>query len=163
MMSTARPVPARIALVAGAALTLTMLAGCVSNSADDSRGLEVVATNTAAGGAGAVTDVQSCEAFADVATILHNATADLRSGSISQQEYDGWMRLATRVLGRIPTTGQGAVSDAIATLQAGAPALPAGSRAANPINTPEWNASTSVAQACQDAGGPVTVEAFTGG
>ncbi|MBU4465303.1 MAG: hypothetical protein KKH75_05595, partial [Actinobacteria bacterium] len=61
----------------------------------------------------AVTDKQSCEEFGDVSTILQNASADLHSQRMTQQEYNGWLQLASRVLGRIPTRGEGDVSNTI--------------------------------------------------
>lgn len=111
----------------------------------------------------AVTDEESCEVFSDVSTILHNAMTGLRDGHMKQQEYDGWLRLATRVLDRIPTRGEGGVSDGIAALKAAAPAIPAGTTGTPSIGTPEWYNAAPLADACSAAGYQIASEAFTGG
>ncbi len=110
----------------------------------------------------AVTDLASCEAITDVSTIVFNATVALHSGRMTQQEYDGWLRLATRVLDRVPTTGEGAVSDAIASLKTIAPAVPEASTGPTNIGTAEWNA-VPLADACKAAGSDLQVQAFAGG
>lgn len=115
----------------------------------------------------AVTDVKSCEVFSDVLTILHNAMSGLHDERMTQQEVNGWLQLATRVLDRIPTTGEGAVSDGIAALKAAAPATPSGTSplgtSGTPIGTPEWYNAATLNDACNAAGYQITVQAFTGG
>lgn len=109
-----------------------------------------------------MTDQDSCEAFSDVSTILQNATAGLHDGRMTQRENDG-LRLATRVLDRVPTRGEGAVSDAIAALKEISPAVPAGTLGATAIASPEWYAAAPLADACSTAGQQIIVEGFVGG
>lgn len=110
-----------------------------------------------------VTDEQSCEAFVDVSTILFNADVGLREGRMGRQEHTAWLRLATRVLDRIPIRGEGAVSDAILALKQAAPAIPAGAIGPTDIGTPEWYSAAELVDACSDAGYELSTEAFTGG
>ncbi len=62
-------------------------------------------------------DEAVCTAYGDVMTILENADLGLDDGRMETQEQQGWYRLATRVLDRLPASGDGAVSQAIADLQ----------------------------------------------
>ncbi|WP_342001472.1 hypothetical protein MRBLWH7_001869 [Microbacterium sp. LWH7-1.2] len=110
-----------------------------------------------------VTDAESCAAFGDVLTILHNAMVGLTEERMTQQEYDGWLRLATRVLDRVPTSGKGAVSDAIAALKEAAPPLPQGAMGSTTLGTPELYNGASLADACSAAGAELAAEGFTGG
>lgn len=110
-----------------------------------------------------VTDVESCEAFVDVLTILQNANAGLHDGRMGQQEYDGWMRLATRVLDRVPERGEGPVSDAIVALKQAAPAIPAGAMGSTDLGTPKWANAAPLADLCSAAGYDLFAEGFTGG
>ncbi|MET4099215.1 hypothetical protein ABIB37_001452 [Agrococcus sp. UYP10] len=137
-----------IALVGGAALT-----GCSSSTAPESSG------------AGAeVSDATTCEAFGDVLTITGNADIALDQGRIGQQEHDGWERLATRVLDRVPTTGEGAVSEAITQLRDSAPPIALGAAYSAGIGSTSWNDGIgALLEACQSAGSDLATEAFTGG
>ncbi len=111
-----------------------------------------------------VTDIETCEAFTDVSTILQNATVALHEGRMSQREFDGWMRLATRVLDRVPTRGEGAVSEAVVALKAAAPPIPSGTVSETSFGDPEWNmTAASPADACGTAGYQLFAEGFTGG
>ncbi|TXK20403.1 hypothetical protein FVP99_01860 [Microbacterium wangchenii] len=110
-----------------------------------------------------VTDIETCEAFTDVSTILQNAGAGLYEGRMSQKEYDGWMRLATRVLDRVPTRGEGAVSDAIAALKTEYPPIPAGTQGVTGIGKPVPNTVPSPVDACDAVGYQIFGEGFTGG
>jgi hypothetical protein len=110
-----------------------------------------------------VTDGASCEAFGDVLTIHQNAMVGLTEGRMTQHEYDGWMRLATRVLDRVPTRGEGAVSESIAALQEAAPAVRLGAMGSTTIGTSDWYNAASLADACTAAGYQLAAEGFTGG
>lgn len=110
-----------------------------------------------------VTDEGTCAAFADVPTILHNATVGLREERMAQQEYDGWLRIATRVLHSVPDSGEGAVSEALAALKEAVPRIPTGTIRPTNIDSTEWDSSTSVIAACEDAGYLVSAEGFVGG
>ncbi len=81
---------------------------------------------------------------------------------MAQNEYVGWLRLATRVLDRIPTRGDGEVSAAIAALKKIAPPAAGATGDATGINTPEWYA-VPVGAACEAAGARLVAESFTGG
>lgn len=113
---------------------------------------------------GAVTDEVTCTAFGDVLTIIGNVDVALREGRMEAQEQQGWYGLATRVLDRIPTRGEGAVSDAIAALQEMAQAIAPGVGGTPGFGTAEWSRGTrKLDAACADAGAQLTVEGFTGG
>ncbi len=156
----------RFAFAVGTVAIMAGVAGCGASSAPNDTTPEATETSIATPLTprdSAITDAESCEAFADVLTILYNATVGLQSGRMTQQEYDGWLRLATRVLDRVPIRGDGAVSAAIATLQEAAPPLPPGGRGAGNIGTAEWYSAAPLGDACTAAGSPTATEAFTGG
>lgn len=156
----------RAALTAGVVAIMGSTAGCAASTTPTGTAPEAAVTATAtpsSSPASTVTDAESCAAFGDVLTILHNAMVGLTEERMTQQEYDGWLRLATRVLDRVPTSGEGAVSDAIATLKAAAPPLSQGAVGSTEIGTQEWYTAASLADACAAAGGQLAADAFTGG
>lgn len=163
----ARSARTRVTAAALVALSFVALAGCAAAESDARTPSSAAPPATAEAVVevepGGVTDAQSCEAFDDVNVILHNAYVALRENRIGEREYQGWMRLATRVLDRVPTTGSGPVHDAVERLKAAAPPVPLGSMGGTPIGTPEWSASAPLAQACEDAGEMLITEGFTGG
>ncbi|WP_448073960.1 hypothetical protein [Georgenia yuyongxinii] len=110
-------------------------------------------------------DVAICTAYGDVLTIVENADLGLREGRMEAQEHQGWYQLATRVLDRLPSTGDGAVSQAIADLQAIAPALPSGSGTEPAgVRSPQWHeVEGALGAACDDVDAPLTIDVFTGG
>lgn len=109
-------------------------------------------------------DEAACTAFGDVMTILENADIGLRDGRMETQEQQGWYRLATRVLDGLPSSGDGAVSEAIAELRAVAPAVPRGAAETVDIGSQEWNSAVdALATACLDVGVELGMEIFTGG
>lgn len=147
--------------IVGISLAIT---GCSTTVASSQPSPAPAASDTATSGVvSGATDAESCEAFGDVSTILHNAMAGLREGRMTQQEFDGWMRLATRVLDRVPVSGEGEVSVALQTLKDAAPAIPIGVGGTTIIGKPEWTNSAELAQLCIDAGHTIGVEGFTGG
>ncbi|MBX3093972.1 MAG: hypothetical protein KF680_05440 [Cryobacterium sp.] len=130
-----------------------LLAGCTSTPPRD-----------AEEPAAEVIDAHTCVAFGDVLTILFNADIAYRDGRIDQQEHEGWDALATRVLDRVPTRAEGAVSDAVAALKHAAPAIHAGASAPTGIDSVAWNeAYVQLSEACTQAGAELAVVAFTGG
>jgi hypothetical protein len=132
-----------------------VLAGCVGTSATETGG----PTSD-----GPVSDAVTCAAFGDVLTIVDNADAGLRDGRMEAQEQEGWYRLATRVLDRVPTSGDGAVSDAVLALRDIAPVISQGVVQPSGIQTDEWmSAQTRLVDACMGAGVDVAMEMFTGG
>ncbi|WP_345803012.1 hypothetical protein AAIB33_08000 [Microbacterium sp. AZCO] len=156
----------RLMLAVGLVVIAAGCGGCTAAGGSTSK--TVAATHADAAvdstdGEAAVTDAESCEAMGDVLTILHNAMVGLHEGRMSQQEYDGWMRLGTRVLDRVPTTGDGAVSDAIAAMKDAAPVIRQGAMGRTALGSPEWNSGPGLAQACDEAGYPLAAEGFIGG
>lgn len=155
-----------VALAAGVVAIVGVAAGCSASgtpagAAPDGGDTAVTAPATAA--VATVTDKESCAAFGDVLTVLHNAMTGLREERMTQQEYDGWLHLATRVLDRVPVSGEGTVSDAITELKESAPPVPQGAMASTTIATPEWYDLEDLADACAAAGAELAAEGFTGG
>lgn len=165
--SRARFATSRLAFAVGTVAIIAGITGCATAMAPADTVADAtetaVATPSPTTRDATVTDEESCEVFTDVSTILQNATAGLHDERMTQQEYDGWLRLATRVLDRVPTRGEGAVSDAIDALKEAAPAVPAGTYGAASIGTPEWYAAAPLAKACSAAGYQIFAEGFTGG
>lgn len=121
-------------------------------------------TPTAPAAGDPLDDAAVCSAYGDVMTIVENADLGLADGRMAAQERDGWHRLATRVLDRLPADEDSAVRSAIARLQEAAPADP--SRFEEPIGvgSPEWDhAQFVLGAACDDVGAPLAVTVFTGG
>ena len=109
--------------------------------------------------------VELCAQFGDVETIIFNAGAAFRDGRAAEQEYLGWLRLATRELSRIDADQATALGAAIANAQEVAPAMPIGAVAApfDPLSAEWGDASMAVRQACNAEGVEFAVEGFTGG
>lgn len=143
-----RATPIVSAIVAGLAL-----AACTSTTPPEPSASAAV-----------ISDATTCEAFGDVLTITSNADIARDEGRIEQVEHSGWYRLATRVLDRIPTTGEGAVNDVIVALRDAAPPIASGAAAAGGIGSTAWDeALAALLPACQAAGSDLAVEGFTGG
>lgn len=158
--------PVSRTVLAACALTVTaVIAGCApaEPAASTPEPTTPVIAASPATTTSTVTDVETCEAFTDVSTILQNAGVALYEGRMSQKEYDGWMRLATRVLDRVPTRGEGAVSEAIAALKRENPPIPSGTYGATSLGSPGPNTSSSPVDACEAAGYQLFAEGFTGG
>jgi hypothetical protein len=114
--------------------------------------------------AASVTDKATCQDFGDVLTIIQNADVAVIGGRMQAQEQQGWYGLATRVLDRVPTRGEGAVSDAVAALKKVAPAAAQGVDGTQGIDTAEWGRDTqALDSACTAAGSQLAVIGFTGG
>jgi hypothetical protein len=143
----------RPALVAGLALAASMLASCTTPAP------EPTAT------ADAPEAAELCAAWADVETIVINAGSAFRDGRTKEQEYQGWLRIATRALSRIEADESTTLGAAIANAQAVAPATPIGQVGDpfDPLSTDWGNASASVRDACEAEGYPPVGEGFTGG
>lgn len=140
--------------VAGALAGALALSGCTA--ADEPAPIP--------SGAAATTDAETCTAFGDVLTITANADAGLRESRMAIQEQQGWYRLATRILDRVPTSGEGDVSDAVVALKDTAPLINLGAVATTGIGSTEWNKGLdTLSFACTDAGAETAVQMFTGG
>lgn len=140
-----------------------MLAGCAA----DHRAVAAGSTPTPAVSASAamsVTDAETCEGIGDVVSITFNADVGMSQGRMSVQEQQSWYRLAVRVLGRVPTRGEGSVSEAVADLQAAAPSVPSASAGGAQIGSDEWDSARRVVfESCEAAGAEIWTSAFTGG
>jgi hypothetical protein len=151
------------------AATITLaLAGCGSTteSAPPTGPASTAPASSAASSSPttATTDEETCVVFGDVLTITSNADAGLRDGRMATQEQQGWYRLASRVLDRVPTRGEGAVSDAIASLKHAVPAVAPGAMALSAFGSDDWNrGQQALFDACADVDVDVTIQMFTGG
>lgn len=98
-------------------------------------------------------------------TIVENADLGVAEGRMGTQERDGWYSLATRVLDRLPSSGDSAVQGAIDQLKEAAPAIPSGTFVESiGVGSPQWEgAQELVVTACDDLGVPLAVDVFTGG
>ncbi|MFS0892705.1 hypothetical protein [Microbacterium sp. 179-I 3D3 NHS] len=170
-MSSPRTRPSRrpIALaVLVSSLTVAGTVGCAATAApegpvlteDVARATPAPTVTSAAEGS----EAETCTAFGDVLTIVHNADAGFVDGRMEEQEQLGWYRLATRVLARIPSPDEGAVAEALAAVSDAAPAVTQGAAGAPGIGSEEWNlAVNDLATACAAAGYDLAAEGFTGG
>jgi hypothetical protein len=150
-------------LIALSSLALTgslALSGCAAAAVTEPSAAPSVAPAAAA----STTDAESCTGFNDVLTITTNAEKGFRDARMAEQEQMGWYRLATRILDGVPTSGEGAVSDAIAALKSIAPEIKLGSIEPTEIGSTEWNSSVQdLSTACAAAGTEMAVESYTGG
>ncbi|MGW6227963.1 hypothetical protein ACWFQT_12675 [Cellulosimicrobium cellulans] len=155
------------AAVTAVVLGAVVLSGCDGDGEADAAppaAPDVAAVEDAAGDDTAE-DAAACAAYGDVLTILENADLSLADGRMDAQERDGWYRLVTRVLDRLPSDGDTAVQTAIGELQEVAPALPPGAFAESTgVHSPEWDdAEGDLGDACDAVGAPLTIDMFTGG
>lgn len=141
--------------------TTLALAGC--GTAD--RSASAAASGSPGPGSVTVQDSEVCSALSDVMTVVDNADSGLADGRMAEQERDGWYRLATRVLDRIPGGDDAVLSQGLADLRATAPPVDAGTRGPTEgIGSPAWHdALASVADTCAAADAELTVESFSGG
>jgi hypothetical protein len=110
-------------------------------------------------------DQDACTSFFDVLTITANADVALSEGRMAQLEHDGWYPLAVRVLDRIPSDEESAVSDAINNLKSVAPAGDhQGYESFTAIGSAEWNTGLDqLRTACADVDVELGLAMFTGG
>ncbi|MCM3660553.1 hypothetical protein M3148_06035 [Georgenia satyanarayanai] len=125
----------------------------------------VVASSAPAPAPSPAEDADICTAYGDVLTILENADIALDDGRMEPQEHQGWHKLATRVLDRLPSSGDGPVRSAVTDLKEAAPAVPSGfGRAPEGVRSPEWYAAEeALGAACDELGTPLAISMFTGG
>lgn len=154
-MTMMRPAALTSGLIVACALAAS-LTGCTGAG-------EPTPTGTAKSSA-VITDAVTCTAFSDVTTIIANADAGLRDGRMAAQEQHGWYELATRVLDRVPTSGDGEVSRAVLALKEVAPVAPEAAMGKTGFGSLEWNKGIqTLSQACTAAGSELFVAMFTGG
>ncbi|GAB2469990.1 hypothetical protein [Xylanimonas ulmi] len=113
----------------------------------------------------AAQDTAACAAVSDAQSIVENADIALREGRISDQEQQGWYAVATRVLHRIPSGGDSAVSQGVAALQGTVSEVKAGAWAEPfAIRSNAWgDALRALDEPCQAAGSELSVSMFVGG
>ena len=140
---------------AGAALLLaaSILASCSTQSPEPTSSPD------------AADPAELCAQFADVETIMFNAGSALRDGRAQDQEFQGWMRLAARVLSRIDADEATSIGAAITAAQGAAPAVPIGvvNDGVDPLSEGWGAASDAVRTACEAEGVEFAIEGFTGG
>ena len=160
----------RATLAAGAALVILGASGCTAVGsvetnparAESARVTETPAPAPKSPESTAAADEITCATYADVATILHNAQTAYFEDRMTQQELDGWFAVASRVLGSIPSAGNGTVSEALAALQQAVPAVP-DLRKTNFAFPDVGVAGVALNEACGEAGFEIAINAFTGG
>ena len=119
----------RWAVLSAAVLSATVMGGCSAEGEAHAGQTETPQASTAAQQPSpvdppevdALDDAAICTAYGDVMTIAENADLALAKGRTEAQERDGWYRLATRVLDRLPSAGDSAVQTAIGELKEIAP------------------------------------------
>ncbi|MFD4992042.1 hypothetical protein ACFWI1_08235 [Cellulosimicrobium cellulans] len=156
----------RWAVVTVALLGAVVLGGCDGDGEADAapQGSPAVAEADAAAADDTAEDAAACAAYGDVLTILENADLSLADGRMDAHERDGWYRLATRVLDRLPSDGDSAVQTAIGALQESAPVTSGAPGESIGVHSPEWDAGESdLGDACDDVGAPLAITMFTGG
>jgi hypothetical protein len=160
----------RVAVSIGGTLVVLGASGCIASTdpsdaaAASSEAVEtatpVPSTPTAA--ATSTTDEETCKAFGDVLTIMHNTEAAVRDGRMGEQERLGWYRLATRVQDNVPSADEGPVAEALAALKQAAPAIPPVELGTPGIGSDAWNVA-DLGEACAAAGSELVTEGFVGG
>ncbi|GAA4479338.1 hypothetical protein GCM10023171_04680 [Microbacterium panaciterrae] len=161
----ARPILAAI----GATLALVGITGCAAGTAKadatSSAQPSVISTspNLIPTASATETDRATCETYSDMLTILRNTDYSFHIGEIVPQERTGWYDLAFRVIGRAPSAGGGAVSEALAKLKPLRPPMDTASSTPDATSI-AWNtASQALADACKAEGLPHSSQAFVGG
>ena len=106
----------------------------------------------------------TCDTMTDVLTILYNADVSLREGRSSQQEHNGAMILASRVLSRTQAEPGSDLAETVARLQAAVPVTQTQATGTFDRDSAEWvGGLKDVTEACSAAGAEVGVHAWTGG
>lgn len=165
-----------LAVAVGSIAVAVLASGCVAEAeatdADATPTATVSATasnaspsaSASAASASSVADAETCEAYGDVLTIITTAENGRLTERMPPQEYNGWLRLATRILDRVPVSGEGQVTEAIRTLQEIAPPVPLGTDGPSQIGTEEWwLANGPLYEACDAAGTAVSADSYIGG
>jgi len=169
-MTTERTrVPSRILVTVGAALVLVGMAGCSAGSvpsvAKPSVNQSATATPPSPDPTASVAAVDRviCETYSDMLTILHNTDRSFYNNGIGPQERTGWYDLAFRMIGRAPSSGEGPVARALATLQQIEPPTATESSTPDPTSKAWSDASQALADACEAQGLPYSATGFVGG
>ncbi len=149
----------------GATALLVLLASGCADSSSAPAATETAATAEASTAPDAAAiDEESCAGFGDIQTILHNVEAAVHEQRMSDQERTGWYGLATRVLDRVPASGEGDISDALTAMKKASPPVGFDGGATSTIGSDAWNAAgTDLREACEAAGYEIVTEGFVGG
>ncbi|QUB99080.1 hypothetical protein [Cellulosimicrobium cellulans] len=162
----------RWAVLSAAVLSATAMGGCSAEGEAHAEQIETPQASTAAQQPSpvdppevdALDDAVICTAYGDVTTIAENADLALAEGRMEAQERDGWYRLATRVLDRLPSAGDSAVQTAIGELKEIAPVTSGAFGESTGVRSPEWNdVQGDLGDACDGLGAPLAITMFTGG
>jgi PBP1b-binding outer membrane lipoprotein LpoB len=153
------------ALLAIALLAATVLAGCSAAAAPSATPTPTPTETFGATLRIPVTAEETCAQIIDVNTLVFNARVALDTGRIAQQEFDGIARLAARMVHRIDTTGDSALTEATATLAEVVGAYrTGGAMTAVDVESAEWQAALDAAKdECTREGVEFYVESWTGG
>lgn len=156
--------PFRSALVLGAAFAILVTAGCAADTAPDEGASAAPTSASTSSEMDAATDEASCAGVGDVLTILHNVDAAAHEERMSDQERGLWHALATRVLERVPASGEGPVSEALVAYKEAVPVVAAGGGGAAGFESDSANAAgADLREACETAGYEIMTEGFVGG
>jgi hypothetical protein len=140
------------------------LSGCVFSTGAASGETTSSSVSSTPSASAEEADQETCVAFGDVLTINANADTGFRDGRMAQMEKDGWNMLGTRVLDRVPSRGEGDVSDALAALKEVAPVIGPGAVQEVKIGSDEWNGALGdMSDVCAEAGSELAISMFTGG
>lgn len=144
-------------------LVALMTAGCGGASAESGPTGEATQADTTV--EDTARDVAACEAVSDVMTIVENADIALSEGRMAAQEQQGWYEVATHTLDRIPSTGDGAVSQGVANLKEAGPAVDVWTRAEPVvIRSKAWSeALATLMEPCLAVDSELAISVFTGG
>jgi len=156
--------PFRSALALGAAFAILVTAGCAADTAPDVEASVSPMPASTSSETDAATDEASCAGVGDVLTILHNVDAAVKDARMSDQERGLWHALATRVLERVPASGEGPVSEALVAYKEAVPVVGAGGGGAASFDSDSANAAgADLREACEAAGYEIMTEGFVGG
>ena len=145
-------------------LVALMAAGCSGESSASPGPTEEV-VQAGASEEDVAQDVSACAAVSDVQSIVENADIALAEGRMAVQEQQGWYEVATRVLHRIPSSGDSAVSQGVADLQEAVPAVESWARTEpTVIRSDAWrDALDALFEPCQAVDSELAISMFTGG
>lgn len=99
---------------------------------------------------------QTCTELSDVGTLVSNLTFAESEGRLVGHEYDGAMRLAARMLGRVAVEPNTELGEVVSALRAAAPAGPAGAAGSPGVDptASEWVEAWALVQdTCNEAMG----------
>ena len=106
----------------------------------------------------------TCDTVSDVLTLLYNADISLEDGRSSQQEHNGAVVLASRVLSRIQVEPGSDLEDPVGRLLDAVPLKQTQATGTFDRDSAGWtNALDDVTESCAAAGSDIGVHLWTGG